>query len=165
MRSILTIRVSFILVTSFLLNSCGYELRENSRSLKNFTVVFDGKESQLNRDLQENLISRNNDLVTESPKADIKIKILNHSIDEFVGATGYGARTTQVRLDYRLEYKIIKNDEDFDTHTYTDSAFVDFNNSDLLAFREEVKAAKDIFIAKGVKNIDFIFSAKYHESY
>ena len=36
----------------------------------------------------------------------IKITIFNHSIERFVGSIGRAARTTQVRLDYKLSYQL-----------------------------------------------------------
>ena len=50
----------------------------------------------------------NNVLRANGKDSDLKIKILDHSIDQYVGSTGIGARTTQVRIDYKLVYEIEK---------------------------------------------------------
>jgi len=132
----LTLKV--LLFLSLFLNSCGYELRTYSSGLSSQTVHFEGDNS------------------------DLKIKILDHSIDKYVGSTGIGARTTQVRLDYKLVYEIEKNDNTY-KQTYEDMSFVDFNQSDLLAFEGEVEALKAIFIARALKNMEFFLSTQLNE--
>ena len=104
----------------------------------------------------------NNVLRANGKDSDLKIKILDHSIDKYVGSTGIGARTTQVRLDYKLVYEIEKNDNTY-KQTYEDMSFVDFNQSDLLAFEGEVEALKAIFIARALKNMEFFLSTQLNE--
>ena len=104
----------------------------------------------------------NNVLRANGKDSDLKIKILDHSIDKYVGSTGIGARTTQVRLDYKLVYENEKNDNTY-KQTYEDMSFVDFNQSDLLAFEGEVEALKAIFIARALKNMEFFLSTQLNE--
>ena len=84
------------------------------------------------------------------------------SFGSIPGSTGKGARTTQVRLDYKLVYEIEKNDNTY-KQTYEDMSFVDFNQSDLLAFEGEVEALKAIFIARALKNMEFFLSTQLNE--
>tara|TARA_B100000927_G_C16422122_1_gene451805 strand:- start:385 stop:882 length:498 start_codon:yes stop_codon:yes gene_type:complete len=153
-----------IFIVSFLLFSCGYELRTHSKFLNNQTINFAADFSVLNELLELELLSVNDNLITKNSDAVILLKILNHSLEEFVGSTGYGARTTQVRLDYKLEYEIIKNKKDKTTFVYEDSTFVDFNQSDLLSFKDEIDIARQMFISKGVRNIEFILSNETNET-
>ena len=149
-----------IFLISLLTYSCGYELRTNSRLLSDQTIQLDASSSEMN-ELLEVLLSENNRLISNDSQSDITLKIVNHSLEQFVGSIGYGARTTQVRLDYNLEYKIIKNKKNISSHDYQDSTFIDFNQSDLLSFNNEVNMAKQIFISKGLKNIEFILSSRF----
>ena len=41
--------------------------------------------------------------------------------------------------------------------------FVDFNQSDLLAFEGEVEALKGIFIVRALKNMEFFLSTQLNE--
>ena len=156
----LTLKV--LLFLSLFLNSCGYELRTYSSGLSSQTVHFEGDNSDLNLDLKNKLKEMNNVLRANGKDSDLKIKILDHSIDKYVGSTGTGARTTQVRLDYKLVYEIEKNDNTY-KQTYEDMSFVDFNQSDLLAFEGEVEALKAIFIARALKNMEFFLSTQLNE--
>ena len=150
-----------IFLISLLTYSCGYELRTNSRLLSDQTIQLDASSSEMNELLEDLLLSENNRLISTDSQSDITLKIVNHSLEQFVGSIGYGARTTQVRLDYNLEYKIIKNKKNISSHDYQDSTFIDFNQSDLLSFNNEVNMAKQIFISKGLKNIEFILSSRF----
>ena len=156
----LTLKV--LLFLSLFLNSCGYELRTYSSGLFSQIVHFEGDNSDLNLDLKNKLKEMNNVLRDNSKDSDLKIKILDHSIDKYVGSTGIGARTTQVRLDYKLVYEIEKNDNTY-KQTYEDMSFVDFNQSDLLAFEGEVEALKGIFIVRALKNMEFFLSTQLNE--
>ena len=151
-----------IFLISLLTYSCGYELRTNSRLLSDQTIQLDASSSEMNELLEDLLLSENNRLISTDSQSDITLKIVNHSLEQFVGSIGYGARTTQVRLDYNLEYKIIKNKKNISSHDYQDSTFIDFNQSDLLSFNNEVNMAKQIFISKGLKNIEFILSSRFN---
>ena len=74
-----------------------------SSSLSGQAVHFEGDNSDLNLDLKNKLMEMNNVLRANGNYS--KIKILDHSIIS-MGSTGIGARTTQVRLDYKLVYEI-----------------------------------------------------------
>lgn len=156
----LTLKV--LLFLSLFLNSCGYELRTYSSGLSSQTVHFEGDNSDLNLDLKNKLKEMNNVPRANGKDSDLKINILDHSIDKYVGSTGIGARTTQVRIDYKLVYEIEKNDNTY-KQTYEDMSFVDFNQSDLLAFEGEVEALKAIFIARALKNMEFFLSTQLNE--
>jgi len=93
----------------------------------------------------------------------LKLKIISHSLDKFVGSTGQGARTTQVRLDYKLIYQIGNNGDNFLMHTFEDSSFIDFNQSNILAFEKETESATKIFITRALRNIEFIVSTQLNE--
>tara|TARA_Y100000996_G_scaffold379496_1_gene332812 strand:- start:431 stop:925 length:495 start_codon:yes stop_codon:yes gene_type:complete len=156
----LTLKI--LLFLSVFLNSCGYELRTYSSSLSNQAIHFEGDNSDLSLDLKNKLKEMNNIPRANDKNSDLKIKILDHSIDKYVGSTGMGARTTQVRLDYKLVYEIEKNDNTY-KQTYEEMSFVDFNQSDLLAFEGEVEALQDIFIARALRNMEFFLSTKLNE--
>ena len=154
--------LKILLFLSVFVNSCGYELKTYSSSLSSQAIHFEGDNSDLNLDLKNKLKEMNNVLRANGEDSDLKIKILDHSIDKYVGSTGIGARTTQVRLDYKLVYEIEKNDNTY-KQTYEDMSFVDFNQSDLLAFEGEVEALQDIFIARALRNMEFFLSTKLNE--
>ena len=162
MKRLSPLTLKILLFLSLFLNSCGYELRTHSPDLFSQTVHFEADNSNLNLDLKNKLKEMNNVLRANSKDSDLKIKILDHSIDKYVGSTGIGARTTQVRLDYKLVYEIEKNDNTY-KQTYEDMSFVDFNQSDLLAFEGEVEALKAIFIARALKNMEFFLSTQLNE--
>ena len=154
--------LKILLFLSVFVNSCGYELKTYSSSLSGQAIHFEGDNSDLNLDLKNKLKEMNNVLRDNGKNSDLKIKILDHSIDKYVGSTGIGARTTQVRLDYKLVYEIEKNDNTY-KQTYEDMSFVDFNQSDLLAFEGEVEALKGIFIVRALKNMKFFLSTQLNE--
>ena len=131
------LRFQLLLALVLLFSSCGYELRTYSKSLSNHVINFDAKNSQLNLELENQLASKNN-LLSKDTDVDLKLKIISHSLDKFVGSTGQGARTTQVRLDYKLKYQIGHDDGNLKMHLFEDSSFIDFNQSNLLAFEEEI---------------------------
>ena len=85
----------------------------------------------------------------------IKITILNHSIERFVGSIGRAARTTQVRLDYKLSYQLEINDEPPRIEIFEDSSYIDFNQADLLSFEDEIKLVTKEFINKALRNLEF----------
>ena len=155
-------RFQLLLSLILLFSSCGYELRTYSKSLSNQVINFDAKNSQLNLELENQLASKNN-LLSKDADVDLKLKIISHSLDKFVGSTGQGARTTQVRLDYKLIYQIGNNGDNFLMHTFEDSSFIDFNQSNILAFEKETESATKIFITRALRNIEFIVSTQLNE--
>ena len=48
-------------------------------------------------------------------------------------------------------------------HIFEDSSFIDFNQSNLLAFEEEIQSVTKTFIAKAIRNIEFIASTHLNE--
>ena len=129
--------IKLLLTLVLIVNSCGYELRNNSTSLSNQVINYEAKKSELNLELENQLNSKNYVLSRNSDSGS-QLKIISHSIEQFVGSTGQGARTTQVRLDYKLKYQIGNDDNNLIMHIFEDSSFVDFNQSNLLAFEEEI---------------------------
>ena len=151
-----------LLALVFIVNSCGYELRNYSTSLSNQVINYEAKKSELNSELENQLISKNY-ILSRNVDSDSRLKIISHSIEQFVGSTGQGARTTQVRLDYKLKYQIANDGGNSIMHIFEDSSFIDFNQSNLLAFEEEIKLVTKTFIAKAIRNIEFIASTQINE--
>ena len=155
--------IKLLLTLVFIVNSCGYELRNYSTSLSNQVINYDAKKSELNLELENQLNSRNY-VLSRNIDSESQLKIISHSIEKFVGSTGQGARTTQVRLDYKLKYQIGHDDGNLKMHLFEDSSFIDFNQSNLLAFEEEIHSVTKIFIEKAIRNIEFIASTQLNES-
>ena len=154
--------IKLILTLVFIVNSCGYELRNYSISLSNQVINYEAKKSELNSELENQLISKNY-ILSRNVNSDSRLKIISHSIEKFVGSTGQGARTTQVRLDYKLKYQIGNDGGNLIMHIFEDSSFIDFNQSNLLAFEEEIQSVTKTFIAKAIRNIEFIASTQLNE--
>lgn len=150
------------LIFSIFLSSCGYELRTYSKTLSNQIIYLDADSSNLNLDLRNKLASMNNELISNISGSDLKIRIKDHSITQFVGSIGMGARTTQVRLDYQLIYEISDKNETM-MQTYKDMSYIDFNQSDLLAFESEIETITDLFITRALKNMEFFLSTQLNE--
>ena len=154
--------IKLLLTLVFIVNSCGYELRNYSTNLSNQVINYDAKKSELNLELENQLNSRNY-VLSRNVDSDLQLKIISHSIEKFVGSTGQGARTTQVRLDYKLKYQIGNDGGNLIMHIFEDSSFIDFNQSNLLAFEEEIQSVTKTFIAKAIRNIEFIASTQSNE--
>ena len=154
--------IKSLLTLVLIINSCGYELRNYSISLPNQAINYDAKKSELNLELEKQLNSKNYAL-SSNENSDLRLKIISHSLEKFVGSTGQGARTTQVRLDYKLKYQFENDGGNLIMHIFEDSSFVDFNQSNLLAFEEEVQSVTKTFIAKAIRNIEFIASTQLNE--
>ena len=144
----------FLLMTCFILNSCGYELRSVTK-LSNFNFDLKADETDLNLQLKDRLkeIKIVPNVSQDVPQ--IKITILNHSTERFVGSIGRAARTTQVRLDYKLSYQLEINDEPPRIEIFEDSSYIDFNQADLLSFEDEIKLVTKVFINKALRNLEF----------
>ena len=147
-------KILFLLMTCFILNSCGYELRSVTK-LSNFNFDFKADETDLNLQLKDRLKEKKNFSNAGQDVPQIKITILNHSIERFVGSIGRAARTTQVRLDYKLSYQLEINDEPPRIEIFEDSSYIDFNQADLLSFEDEIKLVTKIFINKALRNLEF----------
>ena len=154
--------IKLLLTLVLIVNSCGYELRNYSASLSSQVINYDAKKSELNLELEKQLNS-NNYILSRNVDSDSRLKIISHSIEKYVGSTGQGARTTQVRLDYKLKYQIGNDDGNLIMHIFEDSSFIDFNQSNLLAFEEEIQSVTKTFIAKAIRNIEFISSTQLNE--
>ena len=154
--------IKLLLTLVFIVNSCGYELRNYSTNLSNQVINYDAKKSELNLELENQLNSRNY-VLSRNVDSESRLKIISHSIEKFVGSTGQGARTTQVRLDYKLKYQIGNDGGNLIMHIFEDSSFIDFNQSNLLAFEEEIQSVTKTFIAKAIRNIEFIASTQLNE--
>ena len=107
-----------------------------------------------------NKISR---IENKSEDHDFMIKIKEHRIKKFSGATGSGARTTQARLDYRNSYEIFTKDNVIIENTFNSTSYLNFNQSDLLAFESEVETVTDLFITRALKNMEFFLSTQLNE--
>jgi len=144
----------FLLMTCFILNSCGYELRSVTK-LSNFNFDLKANETDLNLQLKDRLkeIKIVPNVSQDVPQ--IKITILNHSTERFVGSIGRAARTTQVRLDYKLSYQLEINDEPPRIEIFEDSSYIDFNQADLLSFEDEIELMTRVFINKALRNLEF----------
>ena len=154
--------IKLILTLVFIVYSCGYELRNYSTSLSNQVINYEAKKSELNLELENQLNSKNY-VLSRNADSESRLKIISHSIEKFVGSTGQGARTTQVRLDYKLKYQIGNDGDNLIMHIFEDSSFIDFNQSNLLAFEEEIQSVTKTFIAKAIRNIEFIASTQLNE--
>ena len=162
MKMTQALNIKLLLTLVLIINSCGYELRNHSTSLSNQVLNYDAKKSELNLELENQLNSKNY-VLSRNADFDSRLKIISHSIEKFVGSTGQGARTTQVRLDYKLKYEIGINGDNLIMHIFEDSSFIDFNQSNLLAFEEEIQSVTKTFIAKAIRNIEFIASTQLNE--
>ena len=162
MKMTQALNIKLLLTLVLIINSCGYELRNHSTSLSNQVLNYDAKKSELNLELENQLNSKNY-VLSRNADFDSRLKIISHSIEKFVGSTGQGARTTQVRLDYKLKYEIGINGDNLIMHIFEDSSFIDFNQSNLLAFEEEIQSVTKNFIAKAIRNIEFIASTQLNE--
>jgi len=162
MKMTQALNIKLLLTLVLIINSCGYELRNHSTSLSNQVLNYDAKKSELNLELENQLNSKNY-VLSRNADFDSRLKIISHSIEKFVGSTGQGSRTTQVRLDYKLKYEIGINGDNLIMHIFEDSSFIDFNQSNLLAFEEEIQSVTKTFIAKAIRNIEFIASTQLNE--
>ena len=151
------------LILILFFSSCGYELRSFSQNLSNQVIDYQAKDSQLNQKLKDQLALRNNTTASNNNEADLWLEIISHSVKKFVGAVGAGARTTQVRLDYELVYKIGKNIDNSKLYTFKESSFIDFDQSDLLAFERESDVVIENLITKGLRNMEFMLSTQSNE--
>lgn len=151
------------LILILFFSSCGYELRSFSQNLSNQVIDYQAKDSQLNQKLKDQLALRNNTTALNNNEADLWLEITSHSVKKFVGAVGAGARTTQVRLDYELVYKIGKNIDNSKLYTFKESSFIDFDQSDLLAFERESDVVIENLITKGLRNMEFMLSTQSNE--
>ena len=155
--------IGLFLILILFFSSCGYELRSFSQNLSNQVIDYQAKDSQLNQKLKDQLALRNNTTALNNNEADLWLEITSHSVKKFVGAVGAGARTTQVRLDYELVYKIGKNIDNSKLYTFKESSFIDFDQSDLLAFERESDVVIENLITKGLRNMEFMLSTQSNE--
>ena len=76
--------IKLLLTLVLVVNSCGYELRNYSTSLSNQVINYDAKKSELNSELENQLISKNY-ILSRNVNSDSRLKIISHSIEQFVG--------------------------------------------------------------------------------
>ena len=164
MSRILSIKDLILLSVFFIfLNGCGYELRSQSKILSNQIIELISKDSELNKELERQLKLMNNNLQKISIEPDLVLKITDHKIERYVGSIGLGARTTQVRLDYLIKYEATTDDLDQINNEFSDSRYIDFNQSNLLAFEKEVEITSENFVKRALKNMEFFLASQNNE--
>ena len=164
MSRILSIKDLILISVFFIfLNGCGYELRSQSKILSNQTIELISKDSELNKELERQLKLMNNSLQKISIEPDLVLKITDHEIVRYVGSIGLGARTTQVRLDYLIKYEATTDDLDQINNEFSDSRYIDFNQSNLLAFEKEVEITSENFVKRALKNMEFFLASQNNE--
>lgn len=151
-----------LLVSCLFFSSCGYELR-TSAGISDFSIDLSIENSELNLQLRDKLIKKKINLSPNLNEPRFKLVILQHSLERFVGSIGKAARTTQVRLDYKLSYEVHMNDAPPSIITFEDSAYIDFNQTDLLAFEDEIRIASDTFLNRAVRNLEFMILSNLNE--
>ena len=155
--------LNFVLILSLILSACGFELRNYANSLDNQTISLDANNSFLNLEMENQLNLKGYLNPSYDSQSTISIKILNHVVNRYVGSAGPGATTTQVRLDYKILYSLKINGARETQHTFEDKSYIDFNQSDLLAFEREEEITKEDFIRKAIRNMEFVISANLNE--
>ena len=164
MSRILSIKDLILISVFFIfLNGCGYELRSQSKILSNQTIELISKDSELNKELERQLKLMNNNLQKISIEPDLVLKITDHKIERYVGSIGLGARTTQVRLDYLIKYEATTDDLDQINNKFSDSRYIDLNQSNLLAFEKEVEITSENFVKRALKNMEFFLASQNNE--
>lgn len=163
MTDIFSRKVFFILFV-FIINACGYELRTQSEVLSNKLIDFIATDSELNLELERQLNLLNNNLEPKDSKYDLALQIREHKIEKFVGSIGSGARTTQVRLDYSIVYEVTKKNSKKFINQFNDSKFIDFNQSNILAFEKEIEITSENFIRRALKNMEFLLASQKYET-
>ena len=164
MSIILSIKDLILISVFFIfLNGCGYELRSQSKILSNQIIELISKDSELNKELERQLKLMNNNLQKISIEPDLVLKITDHKIERYVGSIGLGARTTQVRLDYLIKYEATTDDLDQINNEFSDSRYIDFNQSNLLAFEKEVEITSENFVKRALKNMEFFLASQNNE--
>ena len=148
----------------FIINACGYELRTQSEVLSNKLIDFIATGSELNLELERQLNLLNNNLEPKDSKYDLALQIREHKIEKFVGSIGSGARTTQVRLDYSIVYEVTKKNSKKFINQFNDSKFIDFNQSNILAFEKEIEITSENFIRRALKNMEFLLASQKYET-
>ena len=157
---------SFLLISIFLLSSCGYSLRENSNELSQKNLIVLSDNSDLNFELIYQLKNKGNTIFrVEDANNDknLTIKIKLHELKKFSGALGAGARTTQARLSYTISYELISKSKTIKENTFTSQNYLSFNQSDLLAMEREEKILLKNFIKDAIKNIEFQLALNSNE--
>ena len=85
----------------------------------------------------------------------IKVTILNHSTERFVGSIGRLLEQLKSgwTINFHINLKI--NDEPPRIEIFEDSSYIDFNQADLLSFEDEIKLVTKVFINKALRNLEF----------
>ena len=158
MRALKTINFSCLFITVILLSSCSYSLRDNSIELFNKDLIVLSDNSDLNLELIEQLKTKNNKIYRTEDigrKKSLIIKVKDHAFNRYSAAIGAGARTTQVRLDYRITYELIDTNLISIKNTFKSINYLSFNQSDLLAMQREEQILMRNFVNDAIKNMEF----------
>ena len=150
-----------VVAVALIIYGCGYELRTQSKLLSGIKIDLITTDSELDQELGRQL-SLSNIVISEEAQSDLVLEIKDHKMERYVGSVGAGARTTQVRLDYYIDYEVTINSKKF-TNQFNDSKFIDFNQSNILAFEEEIKITKENFIERAIKNMEFLLASRRNE--
>ena len=109
-------------------------------------------------ELIEQLKTKNNKIYRTEDigrKKSLIIKVKDHTFNRYSAAIGAGARTTQVRLEYRITYEIIDINLISIKNTFKSINYLSFNQSDLLAMQREEQILMRNFINDAIKNMEF----------
>ena len=157
MRALKTINFSCLFITVILLSSCSYSLRDNSIELFDKDLIVLSDNSDLNLELIEQLKTKNNKIyrTEDIGKKSLIIKVKDHAFNRYSAAIGAGARTTQVRLEYRITYEIIDTNLISIKNTFKSINYLNFNQSDLLAMQREEQILMRNFVNDAIKNMEF----------
>ena len=157
MRALKTINFSCLFITVILLSSCSYSLRDNSIELFDKDLIVLSDNSDLNLELIEQLKTKNNKIyrTQDIGKKSLIIKVKDHAFNRYSAAIGAGARTTQVRLEYRITYEIIDTNLISIKNTFKSINYLSFNQSDLLAMQREEQILMRNFVNDAIKNMEF----------
>ena len=161
MKSII-IKVFYSLLISLVIffSGCGYKLRDNQQGLNGQTIslFFDPNEINLNfieelklkGGLKRIYLNQGND------KADISIKILQHSTSRYSAALGDGARSKEARLEYLLRISLTaRPDQEELIMEIRDNSNYSFDESKILAIEEIEKRIKENFFANAINRLNF----------
>jgi outer membrane lipopolysaccharide assembly protein LptE/RlpB len=145
----------------FILQSCGYNLRENPSFFLEKNIAVISNSNALNQLFVEELKKTSNSVLVYESKdiddLDLIIRINNHQIKRFSSAQGSGARTVEVRIDYNLVFSIedpnVSRREDYEIK---DVKYVAFNDSQILAMEAEENDINKDFIKFALKKIELL---------
>tara|TARA_B110000196_G_scaffold155542_1_gene133920 strand:+ start:684 stop:1196 length:513 start_codon:yes stop_codon:yes gene_type:complete len=166
-RAGLTFNLKYLLLVFlfFILQSCGYNLRENPAFFLDKNIAVISNSNALNQLFIEELKKTSNNILVYETKdiddLDLIIRINNHQIKRFSSAQGSGARTVEVRIDYNLAFSIenpsVSRREDYEIK---DVKYVAFNDSQILAMEAEANEINKDFIKYALKKIELLSASQ-----